>query len=347
MCCSVANAANQALMTTVYNTVIEHHIEPITAESLVISGLQGIKEVDKNFTLADGKEMIYLYYQGKSSGLWKKPEDKNDLKAWMDISSRLIETAKKKSVIVKDNDYLVPEKLISAAVKKLNDSSRFYPATYEDQTYNNKTSKLRFTERMFGDIMYLRIANFNDNMPSDIKKSLDNRTDIKGLILDLRGNGGGSLQTAIDIAKMFIDEGGIILSVRGRDEATNFYTSNNPNAYNLPLAVLIDANTASSAEVLAAALQEQAGAKLVGTASFGKGSIQDTYSFENGSKLALTSAYYFTPSGKKLEGIGLTPEYCTYKTLENNYDYIANSVCSKESREGNETDVEIAVSVLK
>ena len=103
--------------------------------------------------------------------------------------------------------------------------------------------------------------------------------------------------------------------------------------------------------MVAAALSEQVQAKLVGTNSFGKGSIQEMYSFENGGKLALTTAHFYTPSGQKIDKIGLIPDYCTFNADDNvpinRASAFTNLRCERESRERNEADIELAVSILK
>lgn len=153
------------------------------------------------------------------------------------------------------------------------------------------------------------------------------------------------------MAGIFID-GGIIASVKGRDNgAVKYYNADEETGFNLPVVILIDGNTASSAEVVAAALSEQVQAKLVGTNSFGKGSIQEMYSFENGGKLALTTAHFYTPSGQKIDKIGLIPDYCTFNADDNvpidRASAFTNLRANGKSRERNEADIELAVSILK
>lgn len=346
---NIAKADDTATINAVYSTVAKHNIEKINIENMAISGLKGLSSVDKDFTFSNGSDSVYLYYKRKMIGLWKKPKKDQDITEWAKITNQVIEAAIKKSSAANKKDFMIVDVVLKNAITGLNDNSKYY-SELEEEVKDNKKVK-HFAERMFGNILYLKIGSFNQYTAKNISQAIDENSSAKGLILDLRGNSGGQLNAAIDVAKLFID-GGIIASVKGKDaNMAKYYNSDSQQAINLPLAIIIDANTASSAEVLAAALQEQVQAKLVGTLSFGKGSIQDTFRFENGGKLALTTAYFYTPADKKIDNIGLVPQYCTYKTVNksrlNNISEYAKLSCGKESREGLESDIELAVAILQ
>ena len=132
--------------------------------------------------------------------------------------------------------------------------------------------------------------------------------DIKGLIVDLRGNPGGSLDEAVGIADLFLGEGPVV-RVRARATSEQLYQSQSGGEFAAPVAVLIDGQSASAAEVLAGALQRRGRASLFGSRSWGKGSVQRYYEYEDGSALKLTFARYYLPDDRSVEGVGLEPDF--------------------------------------
>jgi carboxyl-terminal processing protease len=161
-------------------------------------------------------------------------------------------------------------------------------------------------------IGYLRIANFQRNTPQELESAVL-RLRIEGmraLVLDLRGNPGGVFAAAVQVAERFLPQG-VIVSTQGQAKGTSkIYTVQHPFvSLEMPLVVLIDADTASAAEVVAGALKENARATLVGTPTYGKGSIQCLLTLQAGSGLRLTLARFFSPRGNPFTGLGVTPHY--------------------------------------
>jgi carboxyl-terminal processing protease len=157
---------------------------------------------------------------------------------------------------------------------------------------------------------YLRIASFTEGVHAAVAAQLRRleKRGARGLVLDLRGNGGGLLAEAVLTASVFLPEGEVVVSTRSRSEGDTVYKTRGGNLPPLPLVVPIDRNTASAAEILAAALADKAGAKTVGTRSFGKGVFQQEVDLSNGGALKLTVGEYFTPSGVNLAGKGIHPD---------------------------------------
>ena len=167
-----------------------------------------------------------------------------------------------------------------------------------------------------------------------------------GSYLDLRGNHGGILDEAIKITDMFLDEGIITYTLSKDGTEPKFYTSVAGDIFdNKPIVILIDGFSASASEVLASALSEQNRAILIGTKTYGKGTVQDVSKNKNGSAMALTTSYFYTPGGNIIDKKGLMPAICTggLKLRQ----YITDGVCDKEDRFTNEADVEIAVKYIK
>lgn len=132
---------------------------------------------------------------------------------------------------------------------------------------------------------------------------------VRGLVLDLRGNPGGLLQGAVAVTDRFIDTGPVV-STRGRTPEQNhmYEATARPTAFRAPIVVLVDKGSASASEIVSGALQDTRRAFLVGMKTFGKGSVQSVRQLPDGSGLALTTALYFTPAGRKIHGIGLDPD---------------------------------------
>lgn len=160
---------------------------------------------------------------------------------------------------------------------------------------------------------YLRISNFTGSTTKDLIKDLEkfesDKPPLKGLILDLRNNGGGLLNQAIEISDLFIEDG-IILSIKGRNELNTrtFKAHSNKVKRGYPMVVLINGGSASASEIVAGALQDHKRAVLLGTTSFGKGSVQTVEPLRDGSALKLTTARYYTPSGRSIQAKGIEPD---------------------------------------
>jgi carboxyl-terminal processing protease len=160
-------------------------------------------------------------------------------------------------------------------------------------------------------IGYLRISQFQNRTGSDLIKAIGNlqsQGELKGLILDLRNNPGGVLSAAIEVTDAFINQG-LIVSTKGRDELldSKYEATNATVLANEPIVVLINGGSASAAEIVAGALQDHERAVLIGTPSFGKGSVQTILALENKYALKLTTALYYTPSGRSIQATGIQP----------------------------------------
>ncbi|MDG4477036.1 S41 family peptidase [Thiovibrio frasassiensis] len=159
---------------------------------------------------------------------------------------------------------------------------------------------------------YIRIINFQAQTTPDFKKALadlEKTGKIKGLIVDLRNNPGGLLDQSVKIADIFIDDG-VIVSTKGRIKEQNsvFYARDNSTKYKFPLVVLVNEGSASASEIVAGALQDHKKAVIIGAQTFGKGSVQTIIPMDNGAGLRLTTARYYTPSGRSIQATGITPD---------------------------------------
>lgn len=163
-----------------------------------------------------------------------------------------------------------------------------------------------------GDAAYIRLASFSEDsvkefvgIAAEVKKST-----AKKIILDLRGNPGGYLETAVSIAGFFLQPDTLVVKedYGGKRAADEYKTEYPPVLAGYPLVILIDRGSASASEILAGALNEQMGAKLVGEKTFGKGSVQEFFTLSDGSTLKVTVAEWLTPKGKCINKEGISPE---------------------------------------
>jgi carboxyl-terminal processing protease len=173
------------------------------------------------------------------------------------------------------------------------------------------------TYRREGDIAYFRIYNFNEDTAGSLRREFENaRSEIgermRGVILDLRGDPGGVLDQAVAVSDLFMN-GGRIVSTRGRNPESHQSYEATPGdiADGLPMAVLINGNSASASEIVAAALQDSGRAVLIGSNSYGKGTVQTVPRLPNNGEITLTWARYYAPSGYTLNHIGILPSICT------------------------------------
>ncbi len=167
-------------------------------------------------------------------------------------------------------------------------------------------------EILDGDIAYIQLYTFGDTTAKDLRSTLDKLLAQKpqGLILDLRNNGGGYLDTAIDIVSEFIDKGIVMYEVYGDGRTETFEAKPGGHATKIPMVVLINEGSASASEIVAGAIQDRGRGYLVGVTSFGKGSVQ-TYSelVDNQGAVRITIARWLTPDHRQIAGHGLNPDF--------------------------------------
>ncbi len=175
-----------------------------------------------------------------------------------------------------------------------------------------KSIKYKTLDEGYG---YVRIAQFQEKTDDDLEKALidlkaKNNGTLHGLVLDLRNDPGGLLEQAVRVADHFLDEGQLIVYTEGRekDSKMRFTARKGEKEPHYPIVVLINSGSASASEIVAGALQDQKRAVIMGTQSFGKGSVQTIIPLSDNSGLRLTTARYYTPSGRSIQAKGITPD---------------------------------------
>jgi len=185
------------------------------------------------------------------------------------------------------------------------------PFTVTRDIISVKSVKSRILEPDYG---YIRISNFQSKTARDLVSELsnlkkENKNELKGLVLDLRNNPGGVLSAAADVSDAFINEGKLVYT-QGRIANSDFEFNAKPGDImnGSPVVVLINGGSASASEIVAGALQDHHRAVIMGSKSFGKGSVQTIQELRSGGAVKITTARYFTPSGRSIQGEGITPD---------------------------------------
>ncbi|MEG3192988.1 S41 family peptidase [Lysobacter sp. D1-1-M9] len=186
-----------------------------------------------------------------------------------------------------------------------------FDVTLERETIRIASVRGRMLEPGYG---YLRIAAFQADTAADFERQLERLKaeaggSLEGLVIDVRSNPGGLLTSAVQIADALLEDGQIV-STRGRIAISdaNFGATPGDRLDGAPVVVLVDAGSASASEVLAGALRDNGRARVVGSRTFGKGSVQTLLPLDNGDSVKLTTARYYTPSGKSIQALGIVPD---------------------------------------
>ncbi len=349
--CVQAMAADEVLLRQIYTEIPAASLEPLNVEDLAVSMLKGLSDIDKKLQVSNGLN-ISLFYKRTMLKSLKKPEDKNDVEAWTALSGAISDAAVSASRKAAQHDFELIELMLSAAVNKMGNGAKLYMTSEPEREHRIK-HRPHFASRTEGDILYIKILLFDGATTAGVTEEIKRHPDMRGLILDLRGNPGGRFDEAIKTAGLFLD-GEIIASTKGKNavDTVIFNAEKGDILQGKEMVVLVDADTASAAEVLVAALKEQGRAKVVGTQTFGKASVQKLIELSGGAVAAITKAYYYTPSGQLIEKEGVLPDVCTFEMPDSkkidNLDTLKNfDSCYRESREKDMLEVDIARQLIE
>lgn len=189
----------------------------------------------------------------------------------------------------------------------------------------------------YENIGYIKIRNFTKTTSQDLDRFLNDFEErrVQKLILDLRGNPGGLLNQAVEVADRFLDKENLIVYTQGRSEDQNmrFTTHESRKHFRYPMIILVNGGSASASEIVAGALQDMGRAVILGTQTFGKGSVQTIIPLSDGSALRLTTARYYTPSGKVIQENGITPDIVIEEEPVENEDSAEKTEAEKEKDE--------------
>jgi carboxyl-terminal processing protease len=329
------DATYLSLLREAYSTVLEHHVEKQDSKKLVQSMVDGmLAKLDPHSAYLPPEP--YHEMEVQMSGAFGGVGIELGMKDGKLTVIAPIEETPAFSAGIQANDHIwkidgtiTRNMNISAAVKRMrgekgtpvtltilrNDSLK--PLTFKliRATIKLKSLKSRILDTGYG---YIRISQFQEHTGSDFKQALqtlnaDTGGKLKGLVIDLRYNPGGLLDSCVAVANCFIGENinnTVIVSIKGRAQGASriFNASLGAKEPPYPVIVLINGGSASASEIVAGALQDHKRAIIMGTQSFGKGSVQTIFPMKGNAALKLTTALYYTPNGRSIQAKGIIPD---------------------------------------
>lgn len=314
---------------SVFNAVRQAHVEPISDERLMQSAIRGLlldldphsvyfeREAAENF-----EEGARGAYEGVGVELQRQDDGSLKVIAAIDDTPAAKAGVKTGDLIVAidgkplragESDSSSPLRGAAGSPVRLTilreGQARPLEITVVRDVIRVASVRSRLLEPGFG---YVRIAAFQADTAADFEKALERLQAggaLRGLLIDLRSNPGGLLTAAVQIADDLLDAGGIV-STRGRLPITEaqFAATPGDRLAGAPVVVLVDAGSASASEVLAGALRDNGRARIVGSRTFGKGSVQTLLPLDNGDSIKLTTARYYTPKGTSIQALGIVPD---------------------------------------
>jgi carboxyl-terminal processing protease len=318
------------LFTLIFDQIRRSYVEPISDQELLENAIKGmLQELDPHSSYLDGSHFSSLQEttQGHFSGVGIEIGSEN---GYIKVITPIDDTPAQKAgveagdLIIKLDGKSIRGFSISQAAKLMR-GTKGTPITFtivrkgRDKPFEItvvrdqiKTRSVRseIIEDHFG---YIRISQFQSNTGSEftdqINKLKAKNKNLKGFVLDLRNNPGGVLQASVSVVDALIDNGTIV-STKGRlvNNDQIFSATTGDASEGLPFVVLINGGSASAAEIVAGALQDHSRAIIMGTRSFGKGSVQTIFPVDKNKGIKLTTARYFTPSGRSIQAQGIEPD---------------------------------------
>lgn len=350
-------ADNTQLLEAALRTVHDEFLAPVSYDIYSSWAVQGLNQYDKNLQIVDDESRITLYYNSQVFRSYLKPQGKKseNPKAWARFMLKVLDAAKEISPAVKQKDFEAPDKMLQFATQNLDPYSKYISVLAPEKKQDLRPVSDFGVNLTTDDILYIKLTDITKFTPHNFEAAFAQYANqAKALIIDLRGCHGGALQGAIDVADLFLPNG-IITSTQGRkDDSVVFYEAHPDVLFaGKPIVVLVDGETASSAEILAAALQEQGAALIMGTSTLGKGSVQNVVNLPDNNKMILTNAYAFTPAGNPIHQNGVKPDVCLYRVKDNaKLDDVLNQntnveKCLSEKRDDRRIDYALAIELLK
>ena len=321
---------NMELFTKVLSIVKKDYVEDKTYKDLIygaINGMLSSLDPHSSFLPPDSFKEMQVETKGEFGGLGIVITIKDGI---LTVVSPIEDTPAYKAgikagdKILKINGESTKNLTLMQAVKKL----RGKPGTkvtisifregfkkLKDVTITRAIIKIKSVKKKMyeNNIAYIRITQFQERTTRELRKALKELTKkygtLKGLVLDLRNNPGGLLSQAVGVSDVFLKKG-LIVYTKGRVENSNykFFAHDDGDEGTYPMVVIVNAGTASASEIVSGALQDHKRAIIIGTQTFGKGSVQTIIPMDDGSAIRLTTAKYYTPSGRSIQAEGIKPD---------------------------------------
>jgi carboxyl-terminal processing protease len=319
------------LLAEVLERVRQEYVEPVEDSVLIESAVRGmVTDLDPHsqFLSRHEYEDVLISTTGNYSGVGLEVEmEENAVRVIAAIEGTPAARAGLRSgdIIVGIDDVTIDEQNFDQAVNRLRGlagtevtilierGAEAEPVSYKLTRSNVQVRSVRY-DLLASDYGYLRISHFSETTWKDTRKAIramqrESRNRLKGIILDMRNNPGGVLESAVDVSDGFLD-GGRIVSATGRVADANFSYEAHPGDLleGARIVVLVNEGSASAAEIVAGALQDNGRALIAGATTFGKGSVQTVMPLSHGRAIKLTTSRYYTPSGASIHGLGITPD---------------------------------------
>ncbi len=334
------------LLSTVFGSIKREYVEPIEDKKLLTDAVKGmVGSLDPHSAFLDTKDFSDMQEQtqGKFAGLGIEISSEDGL---VKVMNPIEDTPAAKAglqagdLITRLDDKPVRGMTLDQAVRKMRgepgtkitlmilrkSEDRSFPVTLTRAEIKVQSVKAK----VFDDnILWVRITSFQERTVPDLSRRLteayQKNQNIKGVVLDLRNNGGGILQGAVGVSAAFLPLGAEIVSTKGQSQASKLVYKAVPDNYRLsessdalanlpavykkiPLVVLTNAYSASASEIVSGALQDYKRATIMGKTTFGKGSVQTVRQITSDTALKITTAYYYTPNGKSIQAYGIKPD---------------------------------------
>ncbi len=345
-------------LSNVFGQIKRDYVEPVDDKRLLTDAIKGmVSGLDPHSSFLDKKDFAEMqeHTQGKFAGLGIEITSEDGVvKVLNPIEDTPAARAGIQSgdLITRLDDKPVRGMTLDQAVRRMRgepgtkitltifrkSEDRTFPITITRAEIKVQSVKAKFLDN---GVAYVRITSFQERTIPDLAKKLNDLSaqngQIKGLVLDLRNNGGGLLQGAVGVSAAFLPSDALVVSTKGQSEDAKQLFTANFNNYRLsenkdvfaelpqvfkkvPMVVLVNAFSASASEIVAGALQDHKRATIMGKTTFGKGSVQTVRPLSADSALKLTTAYYYTPSGKSIQAFGVKPDIPVDQNAEGDPD---------------------------
>ncbi len=330
--------AKENIMYEVFFNLRNDYINTLTNKEIAFKGLKSISKLNKNMDLKETSKKLVLYNKNRMIKQFEFPDETADITKWQAWCEQIMDTAANADPVIEKHRTTMEDQFAVAVFEGLDGYSHYFGTLTPDD--DNKPLKIRrpFASRVIDNILLVKILRFKKGIAEQVRTAVEECSKCEALILDLRNNHGGFLDESLQIANLFLDEGIITYTLSYDNHTPKYYTADRGDIlHGKPIVILTDGLTASASEILAACLSEQNRAILIGTKTYGKGTIQDVKKMDKDKAMTMTTAYFYTPSGLKIDKVGLTPFICVGKDND----------CSKADRFNKDEDIELAVRFLK
>lgn len=312
------------VLATGFEQIRAAYVDPVPLGPVAVAGLRGLAAIEPRLIVDSIGAVVQARIDGRVIALYWVPAG-GGAGAWGGLAATILKQARANSpLLAAQSAQSLYDVVFAASARALDRYSHYDPpgvgaaklvkpraALPVEPTGQASTSGATDPSGA----LYLRVARFDEQSMSDAARILvaDTKATSRGVILDLRGNPGGLLEPAMQLGELFLDQGTLATTLGRTEQSQQRFSAGGSGdvTFGAPLIVLIDGNTASAAEILAAGLQDLGRAVVIGGRSYGKGTVQAGFVLPGGGVLHMTWARAVAPSGYTIDGMGVLPNLCT------------------------------------